>query len=157
MFQFKITHNAVFRKDKLFKANILQDDKCFHCKDKTETPLHLLVHCPHTYFWNDFREWWRENTHIVLNLTSTRVLYGVIDSSRFCTLLNLALLVAKFYIYRCSLDDSHTPLYFPVFKTELREKARIEKDIATRNGNLKHFKIKWEPLIRSKFVGDVDI
>ena len=156
MFQFKIIHNAVFTKDKLFKANILQDDKCFHCKDKAETLLHLLVHCPHTVaFWDHFREWWRKNTHIVLNLTPTMVLYGVIDNSRFCTLLNLALLVAKFYIYRCSLDD--TPLYFPVFETELREKARIEKDIATRNGNLKHFKIKWEPLIRSKFIGDVDI
>ena len=125
MFQFKITHNAVFTKDKLFKANILQDDKCFHCKDKTETLLHLLVHCPHTYFWNDFREWWRENTHILLNLTPTRVLYSVIDSSRFCTLLSLALLVAKFYIYRCSLDD--TPLYFPVFETELREKQGLRK------------------------------
>ena len=83
------------------------------------------------------------------------MLYGVIDSSRFCTLFNLALLVAKFYIYRCRLDD--TPLYFPVFKTKLREKSRIEKDVATRKGNLKHFKIKWEHLIRSKFIGDVDI
>ena len=129
----------------------------FTAKTKqTETLLHLLVHCPHTVaFWNDFREWWRKNTHIVLNLTPTMVLYGVIDNSRFCTLLNLALLVAMFYIYQCSLDD--TPLYFPVFQTELREKARIEKDIATRNGNLKHFKIKWELLIRSKFIGDVDI
>ena len=32
--------------------------------------------------------------------------------------------------------SNNTPLYFPVFETELREKARIEKDIATRNGNL---------------------
>ena len=106
-------------------------------------------------FWNDFREWWRKNTHNVLNLTSTKVLYGVIENSRFCTLLNLALLVAKFYICRCSLDD--TPLYFPVFETELGEKGRIEKDIATRNGNLKSFKIKWESLIRNKFIGDIDI
>ena len=115
----KIIHNAVFTKDKLFKANILQDDKCFHWKEKAETLLHLLVHCPQTVaFWNDFGEWWRKNTHIVLNLTPTKVLYGVIDSSRFCTLLNLALLVAKFYIYRCSLED--TPLYLAVFETELR-------------------------------------
>jgi len=106
-------------------------------------------------FWNDFREWWRKNTHIVLNLTPSKVLYGVIDNSRFCTLLNLALLVARFYIYRCSLDDR--PLFFPVFETEIRKKARTEKDIATGNGNLKHFKIKWEPLIRHKFSGDVDI
>ena len=68
-----------------------------------------------------------KNTHIVLNLTPTKVLYGVIDNSRFCTLLNLALFVAKFYIYRCSLAD--TSLYFPLFETELREKARTEKDI----------------------------
>jgi len=48
MFQFKIIHNVVFTKDKLFKANILQDDKCFHCIDKAETLLYLLVHYPHT-------------------------------------------------------------------------------------------------------------
>jgi len=56
-----IIHNAVFTKEKFFKANILQDNKCFHCKDKAETLLHLLVHCPLTVaFWNDFREWWRK-------------------------------------------------------------------------------------------------
>ena len=68
------------------------------------------------------------------NLTSANVLYGVIDNSKFCTLLNFALLVAKFYIYRCSLDEA--PLFFPVFETELREKARIEYDIAKEKGYL---------------------
>ena len=43
-------------------------------------------------------------------------------------LLNLGLLVTKFYIYRCSLDEA--PLFFPVLETELREKAGIEYDIA---------------------------
>ena len=42
-------------------------------------------------------------------------------------LLNLALLVAKFYIYRCSLDEA--PVFFRVFETELRGKAGIEYDI----------------------------
>ena len=77
------------------------------------------------------------------------------DNSKFCTLLNFALLVAKFDIYRCSLDE--TPLFFPVFETELREKAGIEHDIAKENSYLKHFKIKWEPLIRNKFSEDVVI
>ena len=95
------------------------------------------------------------NTQTEFNLTPAKVLFSVIDNSRFCTLLNLALLVAKFYIHRCSLDE--TPLFFPVFETELREKAGIEYDIAMGNGYLKHFKIKWEPLIRNKFIEDVII
>ena len=70
-------------------------------------------------------------------------------------LLNLGLLVTKFYIYRCSLDEA--PLFFPVLETELREKAGIEYDIAKENGYLKHFKIKWEQLIRNKFIEDVII
>ena len=58
MFQFKIIHNTVFTKDRLFKASIVQDDKCFFCKENPETLLHLLFHCPITVaFWNDFREW----------------------------------------------------------------------------------------------------
>ena len=138
MFQFKIIHNVVFTKDRLFKANVVQDDKC---KENPETLLHLLFHCPLTVaFWNDFREWWLRNTQIELNLTPSKVLYGVIDNSKFCMLLNFALLVAKFCMYRCSLDD--IPLFFPVFETELREKAGIEHDIAKENGYLKHFKIK---------------
>ena len=55
-------------------------------------------------------------------------------------LLNLALLVAKFYTYRCSLDGAF-PL-FPVFETELRKKTGTKNDIAKENGYEKHFKIK---------------
>jgi len=54
------------------------------------------------------------------------------------------------FLFRSSKDSERKA------STKLREKAKIEKDIATRNGNLKHFKIKWEPLIRSKFIGDVN-
>ena len=136
-----------FSKQVLFKTiNVISA-----CKENPETFPHLLFHCPLTVaFWNDFQEWWLRNIQIELNLTPAKVLYGVIDNSKFCTLFNFALLVAKFYIYRCSLDDE--PLFFHVFETELREKARIEYDIAKDKGYLKHFKIKWEPLIRDKFI-----
>ena len=33
MFQFKIIHNTVFTKARLFKASIVQDDKCCLCKE----------------------------------------------------------------------------------------------------------------------------
>ena len=69
----------------------------FFCKENPETLLHLFFHCPITVaFWNDFRVWWLRNTQIEFNLTPANVLYGVIDNSKFCTLLNFALLVAKF-------------------------------------------------------------
>ena len=57
MFRFKIIHNTVFTNDRLFKASIVQDDKCYFCKENPETLLHLLFHCLLTVaFWNDFRE-----------------------------------------------------------------------------------------------------
>ena len=59
-----------------------------------------------------------------------KVLYSVTVNSRFCMLLNLALLVAKFNIYRCSLDEA--PVFFRVFETELRGKAGIEYYINVR-------------------------
>ena len=77
------------------------------------------------------------------------------DNSKFFTLLNPSLLVAKFYIYHCSLDEA--PLFFPVFETVLREKACIKYDIAKVKGYLKHFKIKWESLIRNKLIENVVI
>lgn len=76
---------------------ILQDNKCFHCKDKVETLLHLLVHCLDiVVLWNDFREWRHGNTDIELNLIPAEVFYGVI----FGMLLKLVLLVAKFCIIK---------------------------------------------------------
>ena len=86
-------------KDRLFKASIVQDDKCFFCKENPETLLHLLFHCLLTVaFWNDFRERWPRNTQIELNVTPAKVLNGVINNLRLCRVLNFALLVAKFYI-----------------------------------------------------------
>ena len=57
MFQFNITHDSVFTKDRLFKASIIQDDKCYFFKENPETLLHLLFHCPlKVPLSNDFRE-----------------------------------------------------------------------------------------------------
>ena len=54
LFQFKIIHNTVFTKDRLFKASIVQDDN-FFCKENLEILQHLLFHCPFTVaFWNVF-------------------------------------------------------------------------------------------------------
>ena len=76
-------------KDRLLKASIVQDDKCYFCKENPETLLHLLFHCPLIVaFWNDFQEWWLRNIQIELNLTPAKVLHDVIDNSKFCTLLN---------------------------------------------------------------------
>ena len=68
-----------------------QDDKCYFCKENPETLLHLLFHCLFTVaFWNDFWEWWFRDTQVEFNLTPAKVFSGVINNSKFCTLLNLA-------------------------------------------------------------------
>ena len=58
----------------------------------------------------------------------------MINNSKLCTLLNLALLVAKFYtLYQCSLDIRRLFSLIPMFETELHEKAYIKHEIAKGN------------------------
>ena len=153
--QFKIIHYTVFTKDKLMKADIIPiNDKCHFCKNGRENLEHLLIHCPQVqYFWEHFLKWWMDNTQTKVLLTPTKISYGVIQKCKYKELLNHTLLIAKYFIYKCSLREES--LYFSLFEHEVRDKSTKEKNIAIRTNSASKYVSKWQPMISNNYISRV--
>ena len=73
-----------------------------------------------------------------------------LDDDCLFMLTNHLLLIAKNYIYCCSINEE--PLFFSTYLTTVISKAEIEKQISTRTNSNEHNHNKWKPLIDKKFV-----
>ena len=153
MFQYKILHDIVFTKSKLLKAKLANSDLCYLCLKTKQDLKHMLVSCPVvSEFWKIFLEWYETLTAIKLQheLSTVKILYGIIDNNRFSKLTNHLLLIAKYYIYCCSINEEL--LYFSAYLTVVISKAEIEKQISTRTNTPESYYNKWKPLIDKKVV-----
>ena len=150
-FQYKILHDVVFTESKLLKAKLATSGLCYLCLKTKQDVKHILVSCPVvSEFWKTFLEWYETLTAIKLELSTVKILYGIIENDRFCRLTNHLLLIAKYYIYCCSINKE--PLYFCTYLTIVISKAEIEKRISTRTNSNERYYNKWKPLIDKKFV-----
>ena len=153
MFQYKTFHDIVFTRSKLFKTKLVGSDLCYLCSKTKQDLKHMLVSClVVSEFWKTFLDWYETHTTIKLELSTTKILYGIIDNDHLCNLTNHLPLIAKYYIYCRSINEE--PLSFSIYMylTIVISKAEIEKQISTRtNSNARYYK-KWKPLIDKKFV-----
>ena len=110
---------------------------------KTKQDLkHMLVLCPAVSdFCKIFLEWYESLSAVKLELPTVKILYRIIGNKRFSKLTNHLLLIAKYYIYCCSINEE--PLYFDSYLTIAINKAEIEKQrelihliVIIINGNL---------------------
>ena len=121
-------------------------------KPRTNQDLkHMLVSCPVvTELWKIFLEWYEALTAAKLDLSTMKILYGIIENDHFLKLTNHLLLIAKYYIYCCSINKE--TLHFCTYLTIVISKAKIEKQISTRTNSNERYYNKWKPLIDKKFV-----
>lgn len=146
MFQFKILHNIVFTKSKLFKAKLTNDSSCYLCKSDKQDLTHMLYSCPFvTQFWDLFDNWYRHCTASTIDRSIVKVVYGILEPNNLSRLTNHLLLIAKYYIYCCSIKEE--PLSLQTFQALVVNKCEIEKQVATRSNSLKTFYNKWKPVI----------
>ena len=151
MFQYKTLHDIVFTRSKLFKAKLVSSDLCYLCSKTKHYLKHMLVSCRVvSEFWKIFLEWYETHTTIKLELSTAKILYGIIDNDNLCNLTNHLLLIAKYYIYCCSINEE--PLSFSTYLTIVMSKAEIEKQISTRTNSNERYYNKWKPLIDKQFV-----
>ena len=151
MFQYKTLRDIVFTESKLFKAKLASSDLCYLCLKTKQDLKHMLVSCPVvTKFWKIFLEWHETLTAAKLELTTVKILYGIIENDRFLKLTNHLLLIAKYYIYCCSINKE--PLYFCTYLTIVISKAEIEKQISIRTNSNERYYNKWKPLIDKELV-----
>ena len=116
MFQYKISHDIVFTKEKLFRANIANSNLCYLCSETKKDLKHMLVSCQLVWeFWEAFVYWYKSHVSIGLELSTINILYGIIGNNHLNKLTNHLLLLAKYYIYCCSITEE--PLLLSVYLT----------------------------------------
>ena len=118
MFQYKILHDIVFTKEKLFRANIANSHLCYLCLETKQDLKHMLVSCQFvSEFWEAFLYWYKSHVSVGLELSTVNILYGIIGNKHLNKLTNHLLLLAKYYIYCCSITEE--PLLLGVYLTVL--------------------------------------
>ena len=145
-FQYRILHRALTTNDYLYKRKVIDSDRCTFCKTEKETISHLLWDCTYTEtFWKHVSEWITKNTPHVhsLNITEQLVIFGVKDDATTDKVLDLIMLIAKYYIFRCRCLK--TIQNFTCFSKEVRQRAAIEKHAWSLKGDLTAYFSLWSP------------
>ena len=76
-----------------------------------------------------------------LNLSLELILFGVEDNTKTDKIFDLLLLLAKFYIYKCKVQN--VKLNINNFKKEVQQKYIIEKHLYYSKNKLALFFTKW--------------
>jgi hypothetical protein len=76
-----------------------------------------------------------------IELTDINVIYGIIDEVEENETLNACILIAKWYIYKCRLDEKS--IFFYSFLCDLKYFLIIEKTIALRTNNYLKYTEMW--------------
>ena len=127
-FQYRILRRVLTTIDYLYKRKVIDSDRCTFCKTEKETISHLLWDCTYSEtFWKHVLEWITKNTPHVRshNITEQLVIFGVKDDATTDKVLDLIMLIAKYYIFRCRCLK--TIPNFTCFWKEVRQRAAIEK------------------------------
>ena len=150
-FQYRLINRLLPTERFLFLRKLADDPVCNLCNEQEQSLEHLFYECSETAkFWD----------HLVLELKSKCIhcdnlriskefiLFGCANNFYSDKIFDLIILLGKFFIYRCKLDNS-----IPTFNNYiiyLRSRYRMEKYLACTKGTQDQFISNWllyEPLI----------
>ena len=140
-FQFRVLHRIIYFNDKLYIFGKVDKLTCDFCNTINDSFEHRLWTCDKTQdLWTSLTDWFNEKTNQLLTLTYTMI----IGNSTNCDLLNIVILVTKYYIYKTFLGKNILSL--PSLINEIRYIELIEKDIAVRKNKEIVHNTKWKML-----------
>ena len=157
-FQLRLIHRILPTKKYLALCKLTDSSQCSFCNDNTESLSHLFWHCIHVRkFWEELQKLLYENCiHCTrFKFKEELILFGCAENVYTDKPMNLIILFAKFYIYKCKFE-SNKPSLKP-FLQQLANRIRIEKTIANCNNKYNKHKEEWfvyEPLFR---IGQINI
>ena len=145
-FQFRVIHNILTTNRSVSKYDPTHSEKCQFCNQQPEYITHLLFDC------NITSKFWRDLCHKVnsrcnhannLKFTKHQILFGFYEGNqRSDKVLNLTILLAKQFIYRCKFQDRIPQI--KEFLKVLYERYLIEKSISNSKGENPNFLAnKW--------------
>jgi len=106
-FQLRILHRIIATNKFLCACKIIDSDRCTFCKHDQETIVHLFWQCPIIrQFWTDVMMWLKSHCAHMYNLEFDEILiiFGKKQNVITDTVLDLIILLGKFYIYRCRME-----------------------------------------------------
>jgi hypothetical protein len=145
-FQYKLLNDIIFTNEKLFRFKMIESPLCNFCKKEVESLEHLLFYCKCTeVFWQALFSWLRKRNICIETVSLITILFGEFRESKNSIILNHLILMAKFFIYKCKLNNTKPSL--KVFLAKIKIVYDIERRIAAKHNKLtKHYK-KWEKLL----------
>jgi len=145
-FQFKVLHRIVYTKKLLYKIGKSDSPLCSFCGSHEETLEHLLVECEKVdVFWKLLAEWLAAYNVILEYLNEVDIILGVCKLGDDKVLINHILLLAKYFIYKCSLKKMIPTV--SLFVPRIRYTYDIEFRIATNKDKLPYHYKKWNKLL----------
>ena len=144
-FQFRILHNILTTNRSVSKYNDDQSHLCTFCNSHSETIQHLFWSCQRVnHFWKDLSTLINQRCGHVHNFCFSEmlVLFGQSDFIYTDEVCNLMILMAKFFIYRCKVQNS--TLTLKSFISEFHNRYKIEKRMAKEPVD---FINKWNPYL----------
>ena len=138
-FQYRINNRILGCNVFLHKINLSDHDLCSFCKHEPETICHLLYFCNISQaFWREFTDLLASRTKFILNLNQEVVLFGTSLNKT----LNVIILLAKFYLYRCKYRSNSPRLKF--FLLMLKDYYFVQKYNATVYCRIVSFDSEWK-------------
>ena len=127
-FQLRVLHRRIPTKRFLYLCKISDTPLCPFCNNQEETLIHMLWSCPLSQsFWSDLTTLIKNNCEHAVNFVcnETLVIFGMTNRILTDTVIDLILLLAKFYLYKSKLLNVAPNV--KVFMKSLKNRYSIEK------------------------------
>jgi len=139
-FQFKFLHKIVFFNDRLFKCKLATTTLCDFCHEALDSIEHRYFYCRITQaFWWEIETWLEREYNVKCNVNDIKLIVTNMSDTR--PLVDLSILNAKYYIYRCFLQKTEPTI--SSFKGLMCDIERTEWYIASQRNLLHVHNEKW--------------
>lgn len=140
-FQYRILTRALLLNIHVCKWDNNVSNLCTFCNGKKETTLHLLIECSLvSRLWKAIQKWCKYQYKINIVLSHENIILNNYRGPH-AKLLNMYILITKFYIYRTRVQK--TKPNFIDLLMEINKIKRIEKTIARMTNKQRVFNYKW--------------
>lgn len=106
MLQFKILHRIVATNTFLLKCNKKETELCSFCNETRETITHLFFSCNLVRnIWLATKSYFNDEFNLDFPMGEREIILGC-NSERYSPSINSVILMIKYYIYRCKIQNS---------------------------------------------------
>ena len=147
-FQIRVIHRLIPTNRFLHIRKIKDSPTCTFGCNLEETLSHLLYKCPKVeLFWNQILIWIKANCTNCdfLSFSEQLIVFGHKKNVLTDKVIDLLLLVGKWHIYKCKLQDTEPMIN--VFKQQFKSRYFIERGINKALGKLDSFTEIWAPYL----------